>query len=525
MISNSDVRTKSSFLYRNIVPTLDVLYQACKEHLVLLTGGFSLSLWVFFVIYSLSTLQVALFASLPVLIFFGFLVVFLEQHQKGRSVDPVTELPNKKWFLKKLSIRHRRSSRYGKSGFLVLFIDLDRFRSVAGSLGSHYTDRVLKILALRLSGYFSSRDVICRFERDEFAVLVEKEMTTDQARLLADQAQELARRPIKIEEREIFVSLSIGIALYSSRYEEAGELLSDAMSAMQRAKLLGKARSEIFEPTMRSQAEDRLRLEYDLRGALLRDEFCLHYQPIVSLSDGQLSGFEALIRWNHPILGLLTPAHFISLAEETGMIIPLGRWVLEEACKQAKLWQEEHPLDSPIFMSVNLSSKELLQPGLVDAVTQILEDTELSPSSLKLEITEGMLVQDMNSAEEVLLALKEVGVLLSIDDFGTGYSSLNYLHRFPFDVLKIDRSFVGKIRTDTQLRAIVEMIVSLAHRLQMEVVAEGIETPLQRQELGAFNCKYGQGYLFSTPLDGANARIYLSESSSSLTSVDSVLPS
>ena len=284
-------------------------------------------------------------------------------------------------------------------------------------------------------------------------------------------------------------------------YDQPEDLLRDASTAMYRTKALGKARCEVFDPTMRDRAVARLRLENDLRRAVESDEFQILYQPIVSLETGKISGFEGLVRWNHPDRGLVSPAEFVPLAEETGLIVPIDRWMLHEGCQQMRRWNVRFPLDLPLSISINLSCKQFMQPDLIDIINQVLQETGLEGRNLRLEITETMLMENMDYVARVLTKLKRLNVQLAIDDFGTGYSSLCYLHRLPIDTLKIDRSFVGRMGLDEGSTEIVRTIRTLAHNLGMKVIAEGVETAEQRDKLKALACEYGQGYFFSKPVN------------------------
>jgi EAL domain-containing protein (putative c-di-GMP-specific phosphodiesterase class I) len=303
--------------------------------------------------------------------------------------------------------------------------------------------------------------------------------------------------------------VSIGIALSTEDYQRPEEILRDADTAMYRAKQLGKARYEVFDQAMRAHAMDRLGLESDMRRAVERREFFLQYQPIVSLATGSVRGFEALVRWQHPERGLIHPAKFIPIAEETGMIIPVGKWILGEACRQMSRWQKLLCMDGPLPVSVNLSGKQFLQPDLLEQIQEVLRETGLDPRGLKLEITETVVMENIETATHTLEQLRALGVELSIDDFGTGYSSLSYLQRFPVSTLKIDRSFVSRMTESDGTAEIVRTIAKLAQTMGMDVVAEGVETESQRAQLRDFECEFGQGYFFSRPMDGDDAEALL----------------
>ncbi|MBA3320803.1 MAG: EAL domain-containing protein, partial [Pyrinomonadaceae bacterium] len=311
----------------------------------------------------------------------------------------------------------------------------------------------------------------------------------------------------------VFTSASIGITLSSLGYEHPDDLLRDADTAMYHAKLDGKSRHQLFDKAMHAHAVNLLKLETDLRRAIEREEFRVFYQPIVALDTGHISGFEALVRWQHPERGLINPSEFIPLVEETGMIVPIGMWVLREACRQVCQWQWQSPLNRSLTLSVNLSGKQFAQFDLVEQIEQILRETHLQPQHLRLEITESVVMKDAEAATAMLNELRAVGVHLSIDDFGTGYSSLSYLHRFPVDTLKIDRSFIGRMTECEEHAEIVRTIMTLAANLGMQVVAEGVETLEQMSRLQAMNCDYGQGYLFAKPVAGEFAGVLLARKS------------
>ena len=322
---------------------------------------------------------------------------------------------------------------------------------------------------------------------------------SDAIRVVSRIAQAI-RAPLTLAGQEIHTTVSMGIAYHATAYELAEDMMRDADTAMYAAKAAGGGRYQIFDAAMHQRAVQRLQLESALRGAVERNEFCTHYQPVVELETGRLAGFEALIRWQHPEHGLVPPLDFIPIAEETGLIHPIGRWILRDACLQMATWNRALQPADRLSMSVNLSGHQLAEPDLVAAVVQILEDTGLDPEQLKLEITESALMADTETATERLSQLRAIGVGLSIDDFGTGYSSLSYLHRLPLTVLKIDKTFVWSMGSSARERQICRGIVSLAHDIGLSVIAEGIETPEQRQQLSELHCEYGQGYLFAKPL-------------------------
>jgi predicted signal transduction protein with EAL and GGDEF domain len=338
---------------------------------------------------------------------------------------------------------------------------------------------------------------------DEFGILVDHIQSPLDASHVAERVQTAVSAPFKVGGQEVFTSASIGIAFSASGYERPEDLLRDADTAMYRAKSLGSGRTQIFDREMHARALARLTLETDLRRALERREFRLHYQPIVALATGRISGFEALVRWSHPGRGLLGPAEFLSVAEETGMVVPMTSWVLREACAQMRAWHEL-PEGAALSISVNLASPDVAQPEVVEAVWEALARSGLEGRHLRLEITESTIMKDLEAVIPLLVALKELGIGIHIDDFGTGYSSLSYLHRLPTDALKVDRSFVGRSESPTDA-AIVRTIVELAHNLDRQVIAEGVETPGQLALLRNLGCEYGQGFHFAAPLAAPEA--------------------
>jgi diguanylate cyclase (GGDEF)-like protein len=394
----------------------------------------------------------------------------------------------------------RRAKRRKDSLFAVLFVDLDRFKVINDSLGHMIGDQLLIAIAQRLRICLRSEDTAARLGGDEFAILLENITDISDAIGVANRIQEELTLPFNLGGQEVFTSTSVGIALGTEDYDKPEDLLRDADTAMYHAKALGKARYEVFNTTMHDHAVTLLQLETSLRQAIGRQEFRLYYQPIVLLETGKITGFEALVRWQHPLRGLISPGEFISVAEETGAIIPIGYWVLHEACRQMRAWQLQFP-EKPLSISVNLSSKQFSHPKLIESISQILQKTGLDARSLKLEITESAIMENSESATAMLLQLRDMEVELHLDDFGTGYSSLSYLHRFPVDVLKIDRSFTTMMNISDEKAEIVRTILMLANNLGMEATAEGIETAEQLAQLKGLQCKYGQGYFFSKPLD------------------------
>jgi diguanylate cyclase (GGDEF)-like protein/PAS domain S-box-containing protein len=425
--------------------------------------------------------------------------------------DGLTGLPNRALFMDHLKLSVERGKRRDDRLFAVLFLDLDRFKVINDSLGHMVGDQLLVGIARRLEICLRPGDTVARLGGDEFTVLLEDLMMVTEAIEVADRLQKALALPFNLNGHEVFATVSIGIALSSTGYDRPEEVLRDADTAMYRAKMLGKARHEVFDKTMHARAMNLLQIEADLRRAIERKEFILHYQPIVALDTGTISGFEALIRWQHPERGFVSPDEFIPIAEETGLIIPIGHWVLEEACRQIHVWQEQYPQYPPLQISVNLSGKQFINANLINQIRYILQETCVEPHSLKLEITESMVMENVETAIDMLKQLRTLGIELSIDDFGTGYSSLSYLHRFPISTLKVDRSFVSRMSDNNENAEIVRTILMLARSLKMDVVAEGVETQDQLMQLAMLECEYGQGYYFSKPLDIAGASKLLAE--------------
>ena len=415
--------------------------------------------------------------------------------------DPLTTLPNRVLFMEFLVLALARARRY-RSTVAVLFLDLDRFKIINDSLGHDTGDELLGALGERLRSVLRPGDTVARFGGDEFTVLCEDlsgPQAKQQAVEVAERLLDVIHQPFLLDGEEHFLSASIGIALASSGDDQPDALLRDADAAMYRAKERGKGRWELFDESMRQTALRRLEIENSLHRAIDRGEFRVFYQPCISIPDGRCVGAEALVRWQHPERGLVAPMEFIGLAEETGLVVPLGRWVLEEACGQAARWCAERTELDQFQVSVNLSGRQLGHPELVEQVASALERASVDPGLLCLEITESVLMDDVDATIATLARLKALGVKLSIDDFGTGYSSLGYLKRFPVDFVKVDQSFVGGLGTDPEDSAIVAAVVSLGHALDLRVVAEGVETELQLSELAALGCDQAQGYLFAPP--------------------------
>jgi diguanylate cyclase (GGDEF)-like protein/PAS domain S-box-containing protein len=422
----------------------------------------------------------------------------------GAFHDPLTGLPNRALFLDRLAQAVERVRRQGGAALAVLFLDLDRFKVINDSLGHGTGDELLRALGARLGEALRPGDTAARFGGDEFTVLLEGVSDALTATHVAQRILDSLARPFHLSRSEVYTTASAGIALHTGGSASPEELLRSAGTALGRAKARGRARCEVFDRAMHAEAMDRLQMEMDLRFSAERGELRLVYQPVVSLLDGGVSGFEALLRWEHPVRGRVLPEQFVPVAEETGLIVPIGEWVLEEACRQLRRWRERFP-GRRVTVGVNLSPRQFSRPELVDRVREILADTEVEPSALRLEITESLLIEHAGPTAAMLGRLREAGVGLCMDDFGTGYSSLSYLHRFPLDTLKIDRSFVMRVGNGGDAEPIVRTIAALAHNLGLTVVAEGVETPAQLEELRGLRCEYAQGYLFSRPLDAEDA--------------------
>ncbi len=419
--------------------------------------------------------------------------------------DSLTGLPNRALFMDRLEQELKRTQTQKDYIFGVLFLDLDRFKVVNDSMGHLVGDKLLIEIARRLEDCVCATDTVARLGGDEFTILLENMTNIEVATKVAETIYNALAAPFALEGYELFTSASIGIALSTQGYEKPEDILRDADLTMYSAKERGKARYEVFDRSMHTKAIERLHLENDLRRGVEREEFAVYYQPITSLSSGKISGFEALARWHHPSKGIISPGDFIPVAEETGLIVPLGNWLLEEACRQLRTWQLKYPEHPPMKISVNLSGKQLREPTLIEQIDRILTKTALAATSLKLEITESILMENIEVITQTLLALRDRKIQLSIDDFGTGYSSLSYLHRFPVDTLKIDRSFINEIKSGQENSAIVKTIVTLAHMLNMDVIAEGIETTSQLDQLKMLRCEHGQGFYFAKPLNKEEA--------------------
>jgi diguanylate cyclase (GGDEF)-like protein len=424
--------------------------------------------------------------------------------------DPLTDLPNRAWLMRQLQMLIEQAKQNTTAQFAVLFLDCDRFKVVNDSLGHMLGDQLLVQVAHRIMGCLPPNSTVARFGGDEFIIVLESIKHLDEATDLAENIQDALVLALFLEPHEMFMSASIGIALGNSEVEYPEDLVRNADIAMYRAKALGKARYYVFNKDLHNKAQVRLELETDLRRALERQEFFLQYQPIISIKSGKIEGFEALVRWNHPRRGLISPLDFIPTAEETGLIVPLGQWVLEEACRQFQCWHaalEKNAIPnsgevySPLKISVNLSVKQFSQPSLINTIDKIFKETGFNGRDLNLEITESSLMDDPELAGLILKELRDRHIQIAIDDFGTGYSSLSYLHRFPVDILKIDRSFVNRLGPNGDGLRIIEAIASMAQSFGIHVVAEGVETSAQAFQLQQLGCDYAQGYWIAKPLD------------------------
>lgn len=437
--------------------------------------------------------------------------------------DALTGLPNRTLFMDRLHRALERSKRGAGAHFALLFLDLDHFKAVNDSLGHATGDQLLISMAQRLRLCLHAGDTLARLGGDEFVILLEDTVNDHNAATTADWILTMLRQPFILQEHQLFVSASIGIVTTVIDYERADDVLRDADIAMYEAKKHGKARSEVFAVTMRAHAQNRLTLANDLHQVIERNELELYYQPILALQSNQITGFEALLRWHHPARGLVVPNEFIAIAEETGLIVPIGQWVLDEACRQLREWQLAFPQTPPLTMSVNISGAQFVAPDFVDQLRAILHLYAIDPGTLRLELTESVW---LNSTEVVTLfrTLSQMGIQLHIDDFGTGYSSLAYLQHFPIRTLKVDRTFLQKMEVDNGHKELIHAVITMARDLGMETVAEGIETVEQLNELKQFGCNYGQGYLFSHPINRTGIERLLTDSRSEQTPQPSPAP-
>ncbi|MBE8985684.1 GGDEF domain-containing response regulator [Nostoc sp. LEGE 12450] len=420
--------------------------------------------------------------------------------------DPLTDLPNRTLLIERLELAINRAKRLETYRYAVLFLDLDRFKVINDSLGHLAGDQLLKNIAHKLKTHLREVDLVARIGGDEFVILLEDISDIEKAIQITERILIDFQTPLTLNDAEVVISTSIGIVLGTNEYSQASDLLRDADIAMYQAKAQRRNSYKIFDVKMHTQAVNRLTIETDIRKAIEREEFVIYYQPIVDiLGDGQskagrLIGFEALLRWQHPTRGLVLPREFVSIAEETGLIVQIDRWMLYKACQHLANWKTKFATHFPIKVNINLSAQGIRQGNLIEYIDQILAQTGLEGECITLEITESMLIENISQTIDLLSQLKSRKIQISIDDFGTGYSSLNYLHRLPADNLKIDRSFVSQMRQGNRNYQVVSTIIALSNQLGLAVVAEGIETPQQLQWLQELGCEFGQGYLFSKPL-------------------------
>jgi len=431
-----------------------------------------------------------------------------EALRRSAFYDALTGLPNRSLFLDRLEKAAARTSR-GTHPFAVMFLDLDRFKLVNDSLGHHLGDQLLVAVARRLEGCMRPADTVARLGGDEFAVLLEDVAGTDEAAAVADRILAVLDQPVPLEGHDVFPSASIGVVMGSELDAPAGHLLRFADVAMYRAKALGRNRRELFDPSMHETVVARLKLESDLRRAVERGELRLFYQPIVELASERTIGMEALLRWQHPQRGLLAPGEFMRVAEETGLITGIGMWVAREAAGRLAAWQREHPAGEPLRMSVNVSTRELADPAFADGLAEVLREAAPRPDTLRVEVTESTVMRNADLVIPVLERLRELGVRAYMDDFGTGYSSLSWLHRFPVNVLKVDRTFVERVPREPDAVEIVRTIVALARTLGLEIIAEGVETAEQVHLLREMGCQFAQGFYYSGPLTVDEATAHL----------------
>ncbi|MEP6925851.1 MAG: EAL domain-containing protein [Pyrinomonadaceae bacterium] len=419
--------------------------------------------------------------------------------------DQLTGLPNRILLMERLAIAFKLATKQPNKQFAVLYLNYERFESLNDDIElEHQLNEELSVkISQRLESALRSGDTVARLNGDEFAVLLENFENDEEIPQIIERLQKKLLRPLQLNQHEVFINLCIGAALWTPDYERPELLLRDANTAFYQAKRTGRGHFEVFNSETHKRASYLQQLENDLKLALERDEFCLYYQPIINLENCRLAGLEALIRWQHPKLGQISPMEFIGIAEETGLISSIGMWVIRESCRQLSAWHELHKNSAKVWLSVNVSGKQLLESNFSEQVDQVLRETKNSPSSLKLEITESAVIKNMDSAVDILKQLNELGVQLSVDDFGTGYSSLNNVHRLPVHSLKIDRSFLANTEESEENWEIIKTVMSLAQSLDLEVIAEGVETSTQVVRLLTLGCKLGQGYYFAQPLEVA----------------------
>ena len=425
--------------------------------------------------------------------------------------DSLTSIPNRTLLLDRIRQSLVRRKRYPETSFAVIFIDLDRFRLVNESLVHIHGDELLKLISERLKESIPIGDTVARLGGDEFSVLIQDIVCVKDAENIAKDIQDTFSKPFSLGDKEVFASASMGIAHSDNDYKMPEEILRDSELAMYRAKRDGKAQSIIFEKRFRQSTLSPIDLDTDLRRALDRDEMELHYQPIISMRDRRISGFEALLRWSHRSRGAISPNEFIPLAEETGLIYDLGQWVLRKACEQIAGWNKDKSKEEQLEISINLSGRQFSDPNLVGGIVENIEKSGFNAEFLKIEITESALMENAQRSVSMLNQLKDLNIKVCVDDFGTGYSSLSYLHTFPIDTLKIDRSFVHDMSRNFRNMEIIRTIIMLAHNLKLDVIAEGVETAEQYAQLSALGCQFAQGFYFSRPVNSSDAALLIQQ--------------
>jgi diguanylate cyclase (GGDEF)-like protein/PAS domain S-box-containing protein len=425
--------------------------------------------------------------------------------------DSLTGLPNRAAFLDRVDRAINHSKTNPEYLFAILFIDLDRFKIVNDSLGHQVGDELLITVAKILTDCARNQDFVARLGGDEFTIVLHQIQTIEDAQAIAERINEQLAAPFQLQGHAVFTSASIGIVTGNAEYQDSAELLRNADLAMYRAKSLGKARHEVFNPEMYAETKELLTIETDLRQAIIQNQFILHYQPIISLNTDRIYGFEALLRWHHPTKGIIYPDKFLKVATETGLITAIGELVLRQACQQMSDWQARYPASANLKISINLASQQIKEPNFLGTLDQAIADSNLSGECLQLEIKEAMLMDYKSEIFDLFQQIQSRGIGLNIDDFGTGYLSLQYLKRFPINMLKIDRSFIEGMLQDRESFEIVKMIIALARTLKIGIIAEGIENLKQLKVLKTLNCEFGQGYLFSQPLDPESAEIFLEQ--------------
>jgi diguanylate cyclase (GGDEF)-like protein/PAS domain S-box-containing protein len=425
--------------------------------------------------------------------------------------DTLTSIPNRTLLLDRIRQSLVRLKRYPETSFAIIFIDLDRFRLVNESLGHIHGDELLQLISARLKETIPIGDTVARLGGDEFSILLQDIDSVRDVEVIAKDIQHSFSKPFFLGDKEVFASASMGIAHSDNNYKTPEEILRDSELAMYRAKRDGKSQSIVFQPQFRQSSLSPIDLDTDLRRALDRDEMELHYQPIISMRDRTISGFEALLRWSHRSRGVISPNEFIPLAEETGLIYDLGQWVLGKACKQIAAWNKSKKKEDQLEISINLSSRQFSDPNLVDGIVENIEKSGFDAEFLKIEITESALMQNAQRSVSMLNQLKDLNIKVCVDDFGTGYSSLSYLHTFPIDTLKIDRSFVHDMSRNFRNMEIIRTIIMLAHNLKLDVIAEGVETGEQDAQLSALGCQFAQGFYFSRPINSSDAALLIQQ--------------